>query len=179
MLLSPSSKNSILYRAANSVGSCSRLYSLFTSVPTPLASFLTNRPDTVLTIHALGVGGLRDEGGGSHQLFSASISCRKLVSPQFVDVSHFAQTPGGQVCHWCCLVSRSFMSRSWSMSRARPPTRVGIKEAPVCIVAGAFHLARLLSTKCSILCRHRLANAKLAASSVVGPRWEAGLGRYL
>jgi hypothetical protein len=26
------------------------------------------------------------------------------------------------------------------MSRARPPTRVGIKEAPVCIVAGAFTL---------------------------------------
>jgi len=63
MLLSPSSKNSILYRAANSVGSSSRLYSLFTSVPTPLyldASFLTNRPDIVLTTHALGVGGLRD-----------------------------------------------------------------------------------------------------------------------
>jgi hypothetical protein len=76
MLLSPSSKNSILYRAANSVGSSSGLYSLFTSVPTPLcldAPFLTNRPDTVLTTHALGVGGLRDEGGGSHQLFSASI----------------------------------------------------------------------------------------------------------
>jgi hypothetical protein len=68
MLLSPSSKNSILYRAANSVGSSSGLYSLFTSVPTPLcldAPFLTNRPDTVLTTHALGVGGLRDEGGGS------------------------------------------------------------------------------------------------------------------
>jgi hypothetical protein len=41
----------------------------FTSVPTPLcldASFLTNRPDTVLTTHALGVGGLRNEGGSSH-----------------------------------------------------------------------------------------------------------------
>jgi hypothetical protein len=47
----------------------SPVFSSFASVPTPLcldASLLANRPDTVLTTHALGVGGLRDEGGGSH-----------------------------------------------------------------------------------------------------------------
>jgi hypothetical protein len=46
----------------------SSVFTSFTSVPTPLcfdASFLANRPDTVLTTHALGVG-VRDEGGGSH-----------------------------------------------------------------------------------------------------------------
>jgi hypothetical protein len=40
-----------------------------------------------------------------------------------------------QVCHWRCLVYRSFMARS--MSRARPPTRVGIKEALARRIAGA------------------------------------------
>jgi hypothetical protein len=65
------------------------------------------------------------------------------------------------------------------MSRARPPTRVGIKEAPVCIVAGAFTLLASYQQSVQFYAEHRLPNAKLAASSVVGPRWEAGLERYL
>jgi hypothetical protein len=84
----------------------SPVFTSFASVTTPLcldASLLANRPDTVLTTHALGVDGLRDEGGGSDhdgrdceavenshlkllrrrflsqmQLFSGSISSRSL-----------------------------------------------------------------------------------------------------
>jgi hypothetical protein len=47
----------------------SPLFTSLTSVPTPLcfdASFLAYRPNTVLTTHALGAGGLRDERGGSY-----------------------------------------------------------------------------------------------------------------
>jgi hypothetical protein len=64
------------------------------------------------------------------------------------------------------------------MSRARPPTRVGIKEAPVCIVAGAFTLLPSYQQSVQFYADIDWPTQSLRASSVVGPRWEAGLGRY-
>jgi hypothetical protein len=86
----------------------------------------------------------------------------------------FASRMDTLVRHGYCLVSRTFMRSCEALSRVRPPTRVGMNEAPVHIVAGASLVPeRELTAVTQAFQRRTVSSAAWGACSCVqaGDRW--------